>query len=96
MPANADAPLSAENLVEAVITQLTVAADGAKPFVSLLVRCGGKQAKLQIESDPGSIEHAALPEVIRKEVAWLIDALEVISEAETPISVRLDPLGGAA
>lgn len=94
MPANADAPLSAE--MSKLSSQLTVAADGAKPFVSLLVRCGGKQAKLQIESDPGSIEHAALPEVIRKEVAWLIDALEVISEAETPISVRLDPLGGAA
>ena len=85
-----DAP--AENTVEAFISELTGAREGARPFVSLVVRYSGREARLQIESAPGAIEHTALPEAVRKELACLIDALESMSEGETPITVRLTPI----
>ena len=85
-----------EQPVQAFITQLTGASGGASPFVSLLVRSGGKEIRLQIETDAGLIERTALPEAMRKELAWVIDALEVVSQPETPIAVRLDTLGSAA
>ena len=87
---------ASERPVQAFITQLTGASGGASPFVSLLVRCGDKEIRLQIESDAGLIEQTALPEAMRKELAWVIDALEVVSQPETPIAVRLETLGSAA
>jgi hypothetical protein len=87
--------LTSEQPVQAFITQLTGASSGASPFVSLLVRSGGKEIRLQIETDAGLIERTALPEAMRKELAWVIDALEVVSQPETPIAVRLDTLGSA-
>jgi hypothetical protein len=86
---------TSEQPVQAFITQLTGASGGASPFVSLLVRSGGKEIRLQIETDAGLIERTALPEAMRKELAWVIDALEVVSQPETPIAVRLDTLGSA-
>jgi hypothetical protein len=88
-----DLPETAEDgPVEAFITQLTGARDGQRSFVSVVVRYGGKEARLQIESDATLIEQKALPEAVRNELAGLIDALEAMSEGETPIGVRLRPL----
>ena len=81
--------------VEAHINDLTAARDGERPFVSLVVRYGGREARLQIESDAGLIEQTALPEAVRKELVSLIDALESLSEGETPITVRLGPVRAA-
>lgn len=86
---------SADDSVEAFITELTAAREGAPPFVSVTVRYAGREARLQIESDPGAIEQTALPEAVRKELVSLIDALESMSEGETPITVRLGPVRGA-
>jgi hypothetical protein len=88
-----DSPDTAqEGRVEAFITQLTGARDGQRSFVSVVVRYGGKEARLQIESDATLIEQKALPEAVRNELAGLIDALEAMSESETPIAVRLGPV----
>ena len=85
----------AQNGTEAFISELTGARGGDRPFVSVVVRYAGKEARLQIESDAGLIEQTALPEAVRKELAALIDALESMAEGETPIAVRLGPIRGA-
>ncbi len=79
--------------VEGFIYEITGARNGNRPFVSLVVRYCGKQARLQIESDAELMEHTALPEAVRSELAAFIDALESMAELETPITVRLAPTG---
>jgi hypothetical protein len=86
---------TAEPPVEAFITRLSAAGNDARPFVSLLVQFGQRRARVEIETDAALIQKAALPEAIREELAWLIDALEMVAQPETPIVVRLDPLGTA-
>ncbi len=89
-------PTAAEAPVEAFITRLSAAGNDARPFVSLLIEFGDRRARLEIETDAALIQKAALPEAIREELGWLIDALEMVSQPETPIAVRLDPIGSAA
>ncbi len=96
MSAPDDATTSVGPPVEAFITRFSGVAADARPFVSLLIQFGDRRARLEIETDAALIEKAALPEAMREELAWLIDALEMVSKPETPISVRLDPLGSAA
>lgn len=86
---------SSDDRVEAFISELTGARGGERPFVSVVVRYAGREARLQIESDAGLIERTALPEAVRKELVCLIDALESMSEGEAPITVRLGPVRGA-
>ena len=49
----------AQNGTEAFISELTGAQGGERPFVSVVVRYAGKEARLQIESDAGLIEQTA-------------------------------------
>ena len=90
MPAADEDSNSASNIAQAYMTNVAAKTATGRAFVAMVVEYGGKEARLEIEVDARLVESTALPELMREELAALMDALEKFAEGEMPIAFKAD------